>query len=154
MSLKLCLMVCLISKCISWSDIAFDMNTAMVSFKCSNLNNAKQAHTHNCHFQHIINTFALFVPSQTFLLGILNCLLTFIAALWIIKKIWQHKMLLLKSIILAMFTSFQQIFATLNCGYICNLVLFQVSYWDIWLELCLGQLKTLCTNWDTYLGTP
>ena len=38
MSLKLCLMVCLISKLISWSDIAFDMNTAMVSFKYSNLN--------------------------------------------------------------------------------------------------------------------
>ena len=36
-SLKLCLMVCLISKLISWSDIAFDMNTAMVSFKSSNL---------------------------------------------------------------------------------------------------------------------
>ena len=31
LSLKLCFMVCLISKLISWSDIAFDMNTAMVS---------------------------------------------------------------------------------------------------------------------------
>ena len=38
LSLKLCLMLCLISKLISWPDIAFDMNTAMVSFKCSNLN--------------------------------------------------------------------------------------------------------------------
>ena len=38
LSLKLCLMECLISKVISWSDIAFDMNTAMVSFKYSNLN--------------------------------------------------------------------------------------------------------------------
>ena len=38
LSLKLCLMVCLISKLISWSDIAFDRNTAMVSFKYSNLN--------------------------------------------------------------------------------------------------------------------
>ena len=38
LSLKLCLMVCLISKDFSWSDIVFDMNTAMVSFKCSNLN--------------------------------------------------------------------------------------------------------------------
>ena len=37
-SLKLCLMVYLISKLISWSDIAFDMNTAMVTFKYSNLN--------------------------------------------------------------------------------------------------------------------
>ena len=37
LSLKLCLMVCLILKLISWSDIAFDMNTVMVSFKCSNL---------------------------------------------------------------------------------------------------------------------
>ena len=33
LSLKLCLMVCLISKLISWSDITFDINTAMVSFK-------------------------------------------------------------------------------------------------------------------------
>ena len=31
LSLKLCLMACLISKLISWSDIAFDTNTAMVS---------------------------------------------------------------------------------------------------------------------------
>ena len=31
LSLKLCLTVFLISKLISWSDIAFDMNTAMVS---------------------------------------------------------------------------------------------------------------------------
>ena len=38
LSLKLCLMVCLISELISWSDIAFDMNTAMVTFKYSNLN--------------------------------------------------------------------------------------------------------------------
>ena len=38
LSLKLCLMVCLISKLISWSDITFDMNPAMVSFKHSNLN--------------------------------------------------------------------------------------------------------------------
>ena len=38
LSLKLCLMVCLISKLISSSDIAFDMNTAMVSFKYSNFN--------------------------------------------------------------------------------------------------------------------
>ena len=38
LSLKSCLMVCLISKLISWSDIAFDRNTAMVSFKYSNLN--------------------------------------------------------------------------------------------------------------------
>ena len=37
-SLKLCLLVCFISKLVSWFDIAFDMNTAMVSFKCSNLN--------------------------------------------------------------------------------------------------------------------
>ena len=36
--LKLCLIICLISKLISWSDIEFDMNTAMVAFKCSNLN--------------------------------------------------------------------------------------------------------------------
>ena len=35
---EIMLMVCLISKLISWSDIAFDINTAMVSFKCSNLN--------------------------------------------------------------------------------------------------------------------
>ena len=35
---EIMLKVCLISKLISWSDIAFDMNTAMVSFKCSNLN--------------------------------------------------------------------------------------------------------------------
>ena len=33
-----CFMVCLISKLISCSDIAFDINTAMVSSKCSNLN--------------------------------------------------------------------------------------------------------------------
>ena len=33
MSLKLCLMVCLILKLVSWSDIAFDMNTTMVSLK-------------------------------------------------------------------------------------------------------------------------
>ena len=38
LSLKLYLMVCLISKRISWPDIAFYMNTAMVSFKYSNLN--------------------------------------------------------------------------------------------------------------------
>ena len=38
LSLKLRLVVCLISKLISWFDITFDMNTAMVSFKCSNLN--------------------------------------------------------------------------------------------------------------------
>ena len=38
LSLKSCLMVCLISKLISWSDIAFDMNTAMVTFKYSNSN--------------------------------------------------------------------------------------------------------------------
>ena len=31
MSLQLCLMVCLILKLIWWSDIAFDMNTAIVS---------------------------------------------------------------------------------------------------------------------------
>ena len=37
-SLKLCLLVCFISKLVSWFDIAFDMNTAMVSFKCLNLN--------------------------------------------------------------------------------------------------------------------
>ena len=37
-SLKLCLLVCFISKLVSWFDIVFDMNTAMVSFKCSNLN--------------------------------------------------------------------------------------------------------------------
>ena len=37
LSLKLCLMICLISKLISWSEIVFDRNTAMVSFKCSNL---------------------------------------------------------------------------------------------------------------------
>ena len=35
---EIMLKVCLISKLISWSDIAFDMNTAMVSFKCLNLN--------------------------------------------------------------------------------------------------------------------
>ena len=38
LSLKLCLLVCFISKLVSWFDIAFDMNTAMVSFKCLNLN--------------------------------------------------------------------------------------------------------------------
>ena len=38
LSLKLCLMVSLISKLISWSDTAFDMNTAIVSFECLNLN--------------------------------------------------------------------------------------------------------------------
>ena len=38
LNLKLCLMICLISKLISWSDIGFDLNIAMVSFKCSNLN--------------------------------------------------------------------------------------------------------------------
>ena len=38
LNLKLCLIVCLISKLISWSDITFDMNTAMVSFKYSNSN--------------------------------------------------------------------------------------------------------------------
>ena len=38
LNLKLCLMVCLISKFVSLSDVAFDMNAAMVSFRCLNLN--------------------------------------------------------------------------------------------------------------------
>ena len=35
---KIMLKVCLISKLVSCSDIAFDMNTAVVSLKCINLN--------------------------------------------------------------------------------------------------------------------
>ena len=38
LSLKLSLMICLISKLLSWSDIVFDINTTIISFKYSNQN--------------------------------------------------------------------------------------------------------------------